>query len=148
MIRSGPVRATLAVALSDVPIFRSSRVGSPARGDSTRGVTLHEVFFAVTGLVVVFDRYLSAATSMVEFGTEGVVFIIAHVADAIGKGRYSVAPKKPAPSATHHEFKEEAYDEKHQKGFEQEKGYQPQAREQQQGWCKKQHFHFFKFYVV
>lgn len=91
---------------------------------------LHQIPVVVQWSVVVLDFYSSGSTTPAELVAECLVFFITHVADAIGKSGYVVTPKMPTPLAPHHEFKDGPKDEKHQKGFEQEKRYQPQAHEQ------------------
>lgn len=103
--------------------------GASLRGCSQCGF-LHQIPVVVQGPVVVLDFYFSGSTTPAELVAECLVFFITHAADAVGKGGYVVAPKMPTPLAPHHEFEDGPKDEKHQKGFEQEKGYQPQAHEQ------------------
>lgn len=91
---------------------------------------LHQIPVVVQGSVVVLDFYFSGSATPAELVAKCFVFFIAHAADAVGKGGYLVPPKMPTPLAPHHEFKDGPKDEKHQKGFKQEKGYQPQAHEQ------------------
>lgn len=101
-----------------------------AREGRPYGTILHQIPVVVQGPVVVLDFYLSGPTTSAELVAKCLVFFVTHAADAVGKGGYVVAPKMPTPLAPHHEFKDGPKDEKHQKGFEQEKGYQPQAHEQ------------------
>ena len=107
--------------------------GRPRRGAPTWAPpmrVLNQIPVVVQGSVVVLDFYLSGPTTPAELVAECLVFFITHAADAVGESGYLIAPKMPTPFAPHHEFKDGPKDEKHQKGFEQEKGYQPQAHEQ------------------
>lgn len=102
---------------------------APAGGAPTWAI-LHQIPVVVQGSVVVLNFHPSGSTTPAELVAECLVLFITHAADAVGKGGYMVAPKMPTPLAPHHEFEDGPKDEKHQKGFEQEKGYQPQAHEQ------------------
>ena len=100
------------------------------RGAPLRGRVLYQIPVVVQGPVVVLDFYFSGPTTPAELVAKCLVFFVTHATDAVGKSGYVMTPKMPTPLAPHHEFKDGPKDEKHQKGFEQEKGYQPQAHEQ------------------
>lgn len=125
------VGATLAVAHHENQILYVDGCvrRAPARGAPTWAI-LNQIPVVVQWFVVVLDFYSSGPATPAELVAKCLVFFITHVADAIGKSGYVVTPKMPTPLAPHHEFKDSPKDEKHQKGFEQEKGYQPQAHEQ------------------